>query len=379
MLIKRALPPNKPTMKSLLQLFVAFVLIVSFAACGGDKATTTGSSGGVKAGPGTITQSASNTVKLMTWRYLPQDAQVISDFETKFGVKVEVEVRPMVKIIGDAVDGKRIDADVLIVPTLEDAARLRGFNALQPFFVEAFTNGNVGDRYLDNEGYWAGLTRWTMATVYNPNAVTSEEAGSYKGIVKATTRNIRLGVAHPDSSGLAGVVAGLHLNLNPSAAQLWAKTIYERSSGGLQGSDQDQMNRLLAGQIDMAFVSQGAAVRWFLNGNPQHFAAAKAWRVRLPHTEATNINFFNMTCVTMPANSPNRQLGLRLIDYFYDEKVQEVLTSAWFEYPCESFAETEAYLYGFPDNIGNKISGEDIDKNLGNAWAIINDIAAGRE
>ena len=367
-------------MKPFLQLLAALALIISLAACGGGDRPTTGTSagGGIQAGPGPINQSAGNTVKLMTWRYLPQDAQIIRDFETKFGVRVEVNVRSMADIIADAVAKKEIDADVLIVPTLEDAARLKGFGALQPFFVDAFTNGNVGDRYLDNEGYWAGLTRWTMVSVYNPNAVTSEEASTYKGILKATTRNIRLGVAHPDSSGLAGVVAGLYLNLNPGAAQLWTKTIYERSSGGLQGSDIDQMNRLLAGQIDMAFVSLGSAVRWFLNGNPRHFAAAEAWRVRFPHTEATDINFFNMTCVTMPANSPNRQLGSRLINYLYDKPVQETLTSAWFEFPCEAFAEAEAYLYGFPDNIGNKVSGEDIDKNLGNAWAIINEVAAGQ-
>jgi spermidine/putrescine-binding protein len=363
-------------MKSLLKLIVALALILSVAACGNDKAAVR-NTGGIKAGPGPINQSPSNTVKLMTWRYLTQDKEIIRDFETKYSVKVDVTVRPMADIVADAVAGNKLDADVLIVPTLEDAARLQGFGALQPFFVEAFTNGDVGDRYLDNEGFWAGLTRWTMVSVYNPNAVTSEEAGSYKGIVQATTRNIRLGVAHPDSSGLAGVVAGLYTNLNPGAAQLWAKTVYERSTGGPQGSDYDQMERLLKGDIDMAFVSLGAAVRWFLNGDPKHFAAAEAWRVRFPHTDATDINFFNMTCITMPANSPNRQLGARLINHFYDKPMQELLTNAWFEFPCESFAEANAYLYGFPDNIGNKVSGEDIDKNLGNAWAIINEVAKG--
>jgi|AntRauTorckE5430_2_1112549.scaffolds.fasta_scaffold00401_6 spermidine/putrescine-binding protein len=364
-------------MKSLLKLIAALALILSVAACGNDKAPARNTNG-IKAGPGAINQSTGNTVKLMTWRYLTQDKEIIRDFETKYSVKVDVKVRSMADIIADAVAGTKLDADVLIVPTLEDAARLQGFGALQPFFVDAFTNGDVGDRYLDNEGYWAGLTRWTMVSVYNPNAVTTEEAGSYKGIIQATTRNIRIGVAHPDSSGLAGVVAGLYTNLNPGAAQLWAKTIYERSTGGPQGSDYEQMERLLAGEIDLAFVSLGSAVRWFLNGNPQHFAAAEAWRVRFPHTEATDINFFNMTCITMPANSANRQLGTRLINHFYDEPMQEILTNGWFEFPCESFAEANAYLYGFPDNIGTQVSGEDIDKNLGNAWAIINEVASGQ-
>lgn len=355
----------------LFPLLVACLAIVFFA-CGDGKQPAR--SAGPQAGPGAINSGAA-PLRLMTWRYLPQDAEIVRAFSARYGVKVEVITRPMRDIVGDAVAGRTIQADVLLVPTLEDAVRLQGFNALQPFFVDAFTNGDVSDRYLDNEGYWAGLTRWTMATVFNPNAVTTEEASSYRGIIEATGRGLKLGMAHPDSSGFAGVVAGLATNLNPDAASLWAKTMYERSVGGPQGSDNDQMNRMLAGEIDLAFVSLGAAVRWFLNGNPQHFAAAEQWRVRFPHTQATDINFINMTCVTMPANTPNRDMALKMIDFLFQQDNQETMSNAWFEFPCQSFAEANEYLYGFPGQIGLKVSGEDIDRSLPTAWGIINGVA----
>lgn len=346
-----------------------FIGLLGLFSCGNDNPS---------AGGNAPAQDFPVGLNLLTWRYLAQDAALIKGFELRYRTKVNVIVKPMRDIIEEASRGA-LNADVVLLPTLEDAVRLRNFNVLQPFFVDAFTNGNVDDRYLDNEGYYAGLTRWTMVSVYNPNAVTSEEAGSYAGIVKATRRGIRLGVAHPDSSGLAGVVAGLNANLNSKAAAIWAQSVYEKSVGGPNGSDTDQLNRMLSGQLDMAFVSLGTAVRWFLNGDPQHFKAAETWRVRFPHTQATDINFFNITCVAMPANAPNRNMAVALINYLFAKDVQQKLTNAWFEYPAESFTEANDYLYGFPDQIGLKVNAETIEQNIPAAWALINQIAEEQE
>jgi ABC-type Fe3+ transport system substrate-binding protein len=360
-------------MKRTLLPLLTVCLALVFVACGDGKQSA--GTAGPQAGPGDLNTKVV-AVRLMTWRYLPQDAEIVKAFQNKYSVKVDVIVRPMRDIVADAVAGKQLEADVLLVPTLEDAARLKGFNALQPFFVDAFTNGDVADRYLDNEGYWAGLTRWTMASVFNPNAVTVAEASSYRGLLEATTRGMRFGVAHPDSSGLAGVVAGLHANINPAAAELWGKSIYAKAVGGPQGNDYDQLDRMLAGELDMAFVSMGAAVRWFLNGDPTHFKAAEQWRVRFPRTQATNINFYNMTCVTMPANTNNRPMAVRLIDFLFQREIQEVMTNNWFEFPCQTFAEANSYLYGFPDQVGLKVTGEDMDRSMPAAWGIINSAAA---
>lgn len=363
-------------MKTFLYALVAGMLAWGFLSCNGNTDAAP-SANPVQAGPGTITgQSAPRpVVKLLTFRLLKQDQDILRQFEETYSVRVEATVRPMRDIVADAVAGRAYDADVLIVPTLEDAVRLRDFRMLQPFFVDAFTNGDVGDQYLDNEGYWAGLTRWAMVSVYNPNAVTKAESSTYKSIIQTTARNIRVGVAHPDSSGLAAVVAGLYADLNPGAAQVWAKLMYDNSEGGPQGSDYDQLNRMLAGELDMAFVSMGACARWMLNGDPLHFKAGNAWRVNIPTAEASGNNYTNMTCITMPANAPNRALADKLINFYYQKEVQEKLSSAWFEFPCQTFSEADSYLYNFPGGLGSELMGEQLDQNIPNAWSIINQVA----
>ena len=312
---------------------------------------------------------------VMTWRYLPQDRAIIEKFEARYRIQVEVIVRPMREVVAAAQQGHVPRADVLLLPTIEDAARLRGFNVLQPFFVDAFTEGQVGDRDLDNEGYYAGLSKWTMSAVYNPKAVTEAEASSYLGIAKAMGRGARVGVAHPDSSGLASLVGGLAANLSPDAAALWTRTVYGRATNGLYGSDYDQMNRMLAGEIDMALVSSGAAARWLLNGDKLHYDAGALWRIALPATEASNVNFPNWTCVAMPANTQRRNLAMAFINTLFSPENQQVLTDAWFEFPTYAFGTPNEYLNNYRGVVGNKFTAEMAEAACPVGWAMINQVA----
>lgn len=310
-------------------------------------------------------------LNLLTWRYRTQDRAIIEDFEARYRIRINVIVKPMTEIVAAAQQGNTLGADVILVPSIEDAARLKSLNALQPFFVDAFTEGLVGDRYLDDEGYYAGLTKWSMAAVYNPNAVTPAEARSYVGIAKAANRGVRIGVAHPDSSGLAGLVGGLSSNLNQQAADAWIRTIYTTATGGLYGSDSDQMDRMLRGEIDLAFVSSGAATRWILNGRPEHYDAGKHWKIALPATEATNINFYNMTCVTMAANAPNRITASSFINGLFSEKSQTILTDGWFEFPTHAFGKPNDYLNNYIGSFGTKVPAETIENATPVGWALI--------
>ena len=310
-------------------------------------------------------------LRVLTFRHLPQDADLVAAFEQRRNLNVEVEVQPASAILARAASGAGMNADVVIMPSLETTTKLRSYNVLQPFFVNSFTNGDVADIFIDNEGYFSGLTRWTMATVYNPNAVASGEAETYQGILEAALRGVRVGVAHPDSSGLAGVVAGINAVLNPTAASYLAQGITQKAAGGATGNDYAQLNRMLAGEVDMALVSSGELFRWILNGNPAHYEAGKVWRIRYPQTGATGDNMANMTCLTVTANSPHRQLALDYIDYLYERPVQEQLSSAYFEYPAQSFAETDNYLFTVKTTPGRTVPSSVVEENLPGAWEIL--------
>lgn len=343
----------------------------SSAAAGTTTNTTTNTTTGAARNPAARLQ-------LTTFRHIPAEREIIAEFERRFGAKVEVNVLSAGEMLLRARDGK-LSGDVFITPTLEDITRLHAFEMLQPFYVDIFSQGNVDDGFMDVEGYYAGLTRWTMAAVYDIQQVAVGEVETYKALAKLPSRGIKIGLAHPDSSGLAGVVSGLYGIVNDQAAQLWTKIIYENQGFPPGGNDWDQLERLVRGEVQVAFVSNSAAIRWFLNGDPDHFEAGNRFRMKYPRTETDNVNFFNMTCIGMRANTPNRLLAMRFINHLYRKENQEKLGEATFEYPTEAFSEASSYLLGQPDNIGRRVPANVIEERLPLAWNLINRIGSGNK
>ncbi len=353
-------------MKSLLLALMGFILL-ALAACG--QPEDKGGSQGVRQDFG--------SVRLLTYRYLPQDKAIIDSFQLKYKVRVEVELHSPASLLLQA-QQKQLKGDLVMVPKLGDIVRMKSFGILQPFYLNAFSAGNVDDGYMDREGYYAGISRWSMAAVYNPNAVASDEVKTYRSIAQIPLRGIRMGMAHPDSSGLATVVAGLATLVNETGAALWAKMMMEGATPPLAGNDYDQLDRMLAGELDMAFVSASAAVRWLLNGDPQHFAAAEVWRIAYPHTEKDFITLMDVSSLGVLADAPNRDNALKLANYYFQQPNQELICDALFEYPNESFSVVSDFLMNLSGSPNRSVSADMLEDQLPFAYQVINKVAEGQ-
>ena len=351
----------------IIPFFSLCCLLLLIGSCGGNSSSNS------QRQP-TINGGAEQVLDLVTYRMLPAEREIIAAFEQQTGVQVNVIRKTSKQIIQEAQDNS-LSGDLVMFPTLEDAVRLRNFDVLQPFFVDAFTDGSVDDRYLDNEGYYAGLTRWTMAAIYQPNTVAVDEVSSYINLAKMPERGIRLGLAHPDSSGLAGVISGLYRVVNPQGAQLWTQILLNGKTGPMAGNDADQLDRMLAGEIDVALVNIGAALRWFLNGDPLHFEAAETWRIKYPETQMDGVNFINISGVAMLANAPHRNLAAAFINHLFQKENVETLSNALFEYPNQAFAQPNDYLLSVMEVPGRQVNVEQLEEYIPQAWAIINNIA----
>ncbi|MEM6396172.1 MAG: extracellular solute-binding protein [Bacteroidota bacterium] len=352
----------------ILSAFLCTITLLLSTACGD------GSSSNDRSQP-TVSQLSTEAPKLsiLTYQYNTFEQQIVEEFEAETNIDVTVYLQPMKSIISAAQNGT-IGGDLVFFPTLEDAVRLRNFEVLQPFFVESFSDGTVDDRYVDNEGYYAGLRRWSMVAVYNFRQVAEDEVNSYLSLVKAPERGLKIGVAHPDSSGLAGIVSGLYRVVNPQAAALWTKTLNDRIFGPMSGNDYDQLERLKNGEIDIALVSVGALLRWTWGGNPENQAAADNWQARYPKTQTGDFNFVNISGVSLLAGAPNRSAASRFIDFLYQQDNQEKLGNYYKEFPTQVFAIPSEFILGLKGAPGREVTVDQLEENIPQAWAIINNL-----
>lgn len=313
------------------------------------------------------------TLSILTYQYGAAEQEIVAAFEAETRIKVNVYLQPMKDII-TAAQNKTIGGDLVFFPTLEDAVRLKNFEVLQPFFVESFSDGSVDDRYLDNEGYYAGLRRWAMVSVYKYREVAEDEVNSYLSLLQSTDRGLRLGVAHPDSSGLAGIISGLYRIVNPQAANLWTRTLSEKVTGPMSGNDYDQLERLKNNELDIALVSVGALMRWTWGGNLDNQEAAGNWQVRYPQTQTDNVNFANISGVSLLAGAPNRSAATSFVDFLYKQENQEKLGNFYKEYPTQVFAIPSDFLLGLKGAPGRDLNMEQIEEHIPQAWGIINSL-----
>ncbi|MEM8584924.1 MAG: hypothetical protein AAGF87_11670, partial [Bacteroidota bacterium] len=142
----------------------------------------------------------------------------------------------------------------------------------------------------------------------------------------------------------------------------------------MSGNDYDQLERLKNNELDIALVSVGALMRWTWGGNLDNQEAAGNWQVRYPQTQTDNVNFANISGVSLLAGAPNRSAATSFVDFLYKQENQEKLGNFYKEYPTQVFAIPSDFLLGLKGAPGRDLNMEQIEEHIPQAWGIINSL-----
>ena len=93
-------------MRPIYYLIILATLLLMTACGGGSEATT---ADGSEARP-------TKTIRLLTWRYLPQDREWVRKFEKRYNVGVAVTVKPVGEIIRAAQANQTTGSDLILPP-----------------------------------------------------------------------------------------------------------------------------------------------------------------------------------------------------------------------------------------------------------------------
>lgn len=345
-------------MKNVFLLLLTYCLLT---ACKPENNTTT---------PPPPTVANPDNIALLSHRYLVQDQQLLNTFRVRANKAVDVYLYEGKALVDLAQKGP-IKGDVVILEDLYQAHLLKKAGVISPYNAGTFGD-YVPSRYVDNEGYWAGLTRWTMSLVYRPDKVDLVQMRNYGGILDQRYQG-RVAIAHPDSSGLISMVASMIAAHEEEPARIYLETLKKNLNSPPRGSDWDAISAVLRGDADIALVNGSEFMRYRHSGNPEMFKSLEALEIEIP-TDANGDNYFNITPICILNNAPFRNYAINLVEFLTIQENQGTFSEAVFEHPVNVFSPSGELLNNTFNLPQGKISAEMTENQLDKAAELVHQI-----
>ncbi len=319
--------------------------------------------------PPTPTVDAAN-LSFFTHRYLVQDQQLLTQYQTRANKAVNVYKYSSKELVQLGQEGK-LQGDAVLLDDLYDAHLLRKAGALSPYNAGTFGE-YVPSRYVDNEGYYGAVTRWTMSFIYRPDKVNMVDMRKYGAAISPNYKG-RVAIAHPDSSGLISMVASMIAAHGEQPARIYLETLKDNLYAPPTGGDWEAISAVLRGNADIALVNGSQFMRFKHSGNPELFKSLDELEVEIP-TDTEGNNYFNISPICILNNAPNRNYGINLVEFLTVEESQGMFAEANFEYPVNIFSQMAELLNSTFNLPQGKISAEMTENQLDKAAELVGQI-----
>jgi len=339
--------------------FVLLLAIFGLLSCGNNAKPTTSNP--------PQRPTVSNNLSIFSYRYLIQDQQLMGTYQARANKVVDVYLKSGPEIVAMAQKGQ-LFGDLVILDDLYQAHLLKKAGVLQPFNAGTFGD-YVPAEYIDNEGYWAGLTRWSMSFVYNRERADILQMRNYAGILDPRYKG-RVAVAHPDSSGLVSMIAGMIAAHGEEPARIYLESLQKNLMGPPAGTDWGAISAVVTGQADVALVNGSQFLRYRNSGNPELFKSLSALDVEIP-VDAKRDNYYNISPICMLANAPQRSYAIAMVEFLTVQDNQNFFSAAAMEYPVNVFSEVTEFLNDAYNVAQGNISAEMTENQLDTARELI--------
>ncbi len=319
--------------------------------------------------PAPAATNAAN-IALYSHRYTVPDQQLLGQYKSRANKAVDVYLYTSQDIVRLGQEGQ-LRGDALLLDDLYDAHLLRKAGVLSPYNAGTFGD-YVPSRYVDNEGYWAGTSRWTMSFIYRPSVVNTEDMRKYGSILDPSYKG-RVAIAHPDSSGLISMIASMIAAHGEAPARIYLETLKENLHAAPSGNDFEAISAVLRGDADVALVNGSQFMRYKHSGNPELFSALNQLEMEIP-TDTDGNNYFNITPICILNNGPYRNYAISLVEFLTIQENQSMYAEAQLEYPVNIFGEMAELLNSTFNLPQGKISTEMTENQLDKAAALVAEI-----
>ena len=287
---------------------------------------------------------ADGAVNIYTYRQPELIQPVLDAFTAETGIKTQVLF--LDKGLEERVQAEGTNSPVDVIMTVDISRLTAAKNAgITQALNDEVVNAEIPAEYRDPEGHWFGLTKRARVIYASKDRVT-DTALTYADL------------ADPKWKGKLCMRSGQHdynLALISAAISQWGAEKAEQWVAGLKanlgrkpdGGDRPQAGAIFAGECDIALGNTYYVGLMRTNEkDPKEKEWGNAINVIFPTFENGKTHV-NISGAALAKNAPNRDNGVKLIQFLASDKAQQIYAETNFEYPVEPGLEPSEMLKSF--------------------------------
>lgn len=296
---------------------------------------------------------------------------LLDAFTAETGIKTNVVFAK--KGLGEriAAEGANSPADVLLTV---DIGRLDGAKQLgitQPVATDVIS-ANIPAEFRDPEGHWIGLTNrariiYASRDRVDQNSITYEELADPKWKGRICTRSGQ----HVYTIGLIASMVAHH---GAEETEKWLDGVRNNLARKPSGNDRAQVKAIFAGECDISIGNTYYMGKMETNDKePEQKEWAKSVRILFPNSEDRG-SHVNLAGVVLAKHAPNKDNGVKLIEFLTSEGAQKIYAETNFEYPVTPGVEASERVSSWGTLKPDSLPLADVAKNRKTASELVDKV-----
>lgn len=274
---------------------------------------------------------AGGEVNLYSVRHYDTDKQLFQMFEAKTGIKVNV-IKAQSKALIQRIEseGKNSPADVLFTVDAGGLYQAKTQGILQSI-NSSLLNKNIPANLRDKDGQWYGLTKRARVVLLALEEAKNPQVDTYADLVDPKNKG-KIVVRSSSNIYNQSLLAAIIEHNGEEYALKWAKGIVANMARTPKGNDRAQVIAVANGIGTIAIANTYYIGKMVDNKKEAQREAIKKVKVFFPKFKngATHINISGAGVVKY---APNRENGIKFIEFLSSKDAQELFAKANYEYP----------------------------------------------
>jgi iron(III) transport system substrate-binding protein len=270
-------------------------------------------------------------VNVYSSRHYQTDEALYSGFTKATGIKVNrIEGGEDALIERMRNEGPRSPADVMITVDAGRLWRAEQLGLFQPV-RSPLLESRIPENLREPGGHWFGFSQRARVIAYNKGKVKPGEISTYEELAEPKWKG-RVCMRSSTNIYNLSLMGALIDHLGPQKAESWAKAVRANLAQEPKGGDTDQLKAVAAGQCDVTVSNQYYFARLARSEKPDERQVAQSIAIVMPNQKSWGAHV-NISGAGVAKHAPNRQAGVRFLEYLASDEAQRYFADGNNEWP----------------------------------------------